>query len=251
MTNEMNAVAIVQARMGSTRLPGKVMLPLDAAHVLTHTVGRSRRADVLDDVVVATSTEPQDEIIERFGERTGVTVYRGSESDVLDRMYRCAADVGAGTIVRITADCPLVHPGTIDAVVRPVVTGRVDYAANILDRTFPRGLDVEVFTFGSFERVHDAATKPHQREHVTPYYREHPEEFELLNVTSDTVFSASQFRNRTDLRLTLDEAADYDVLREIYERVPYDDIVPIRDAIQYVDKHELMNVNETVTQKEV
>ncbi|GAA0547391.1 hypothetical protein GCM10008994_22820 [Halorubrum ejinorense] len=164
-------------------------------------------------------------------------------------MYDAARTANADVIVRITGDCPLIDPGTIDAVVRPIQDGATQYAANIFERTFPRGLDVEAFTFESFERVANETTEPHHREHVTPYYREESERFKTASITSDTVFNDSQFQDRDDLRLTLDEAADYEVLRRIYDHVPYDDILPIRNAIRYVDENDLMELNASVEQK--
>ena len=245
----MQTNAVIQARVGSTRLPGKVMYPLDGKHALNHVVARTKSASLVDKTTVATSTETQDDVIDKRMSDSGTYVFRGSESDVLGRMYGAAEAADSDIIVRITGDCPLVDPETIDAVVQPVLDGRAHYAANIFERTFPRGLDVEAFTFKSFSRVHDEATDPHHREHVTPYYRESSEQFDTVSVTSDSVFDDTQFRNRGDLRLTLDEADDYDVLYRIYENVPFDDILPIRDAIGYVDEHGLMELNGNVEQK--
>lgn len=242
-------IATIQARMGSTRLPGKVMLPIADDHVLTHDVRRVSVADHVDNVVVATSKQTADDIVARYAARAGADVHRGSESDVLGRMYDAARNADADVVVRVTGDCPLVDPDTIDEVVSRVVDGDAEYAANITERTFPRGLDVEAFTFESFERVHEEATEPHHREHVTPYYREDPNRFITESVVSADVFDEQDFQNRDDLRLTLDEADDYEVLREIYENVPFDDILPIREAIQYVDEHDLMELSASVEQK--
>ena len=242
-------VAIIQARMGSTRLPGKVMLPIADDHVLTHDVRRVSVADHVDNVVVATSKQTADDIVTRYAARAGADVHRGSESDVLGRMYDAARNADADVVVRVTGDCPLVDPDTIDEVVSRVVDGDAEYAANITERTFPRGLDVEAFTFESFERVHKEATEPHHREHVTPYYREDPDRFTTESVVSADVFDEPKFQNRDDLRLTLDEADDYEVLREIYDNVPFDDVLPTRDAIRYADENDLMSLNAAVEQK--
>lgn len=244
-------VAVIQARMGSSRLPGKVLLPLDREHVLTHVVRRVDRADAVDETVVATSTEQSDDIVEWFGREHDVPVHRGSESDVSERMYEAARKHDADNVVRVTGDCPLIHPDTIDAVVSALQGDEVDYASNTISRTFPRGLDVEAFTMESFEQVRREGSQKRHREHVTPYYRENPDVFELTNVTSDTVFDDPRFEERADLRLTLDEADDYRVIREIYENLSYDAIVPIRDAIRYVDRHDLMEMNRSVSQKEL
>lgn len=247
----MKTVAVIQARMGSTRLPGKVMLPLDGEPVLAHDVQRIETATRVDETVVATSERTADDIVARYAERAGATVFRGSESDVLGRMYGAASEAGADVVVRITADCPLVAPTVIDAVVDTLSTEGFDYASNTAERTFPRGLDVEAFGFDSFERVDAEATEPHHREHVTPYYREHPDVFETGNVTSEEVFEEARLVDRTDLRLTLDEADDYELLRAVYEGVPFDGVLPFGEAVGYVDEHGLGDTNATVEQKEV
>lgn len=242
-------ISVVQARMGSSRLPGKVMLPLSGEHVITHDVRRVKSAECVTETIVATSRQTADDIIARYALRAGADVFRGGESDVLGRMYDAARSTDADVIVRITGDCPLIDPEIIDAVVQEVTDSNVQYATNIFERTFPRGLDVEAFTFESFERVHEEATEPHHREHVTPYYREQKNMFSVKNVTSEEVFDEPQFQNRGDLRLTLDEADDYEVLRTIYENISFDDILPIREAIRYVDKNDLMDLNADVEQK--
>jgi len=226
-----------------------MMLPLAGEHVLTHDIRRVSAADHVDEVIVATTKKTADDIIYRYATRVGAMVFRGSESDVLGRIYDAAQTTNAEIIVRITGDCPLVDPDTIDAVVTSVVEDGIDYAANIFERTFPRGLDVEAFSFESFERVHQKATEPHHREHVTPYYREEANRFTTERIISTEVFDEQQFQNRDDLRLTLDEAADYEVLRTIYENVAFDDILPIREAIRYVDQNDLMSLNAAVEQK--
>jgi len=246
-----HTVAILQARMGSTRLPGKVLLPLDCEHVLAHDVRRVRAADLVDTVVVATSTETADDAIEQFGSTRCIDTHRGSEENVQQRLYEAASAHDADTIVRITADCPLIDPKTVDTVISKVNEGSADYASNTVRRTFPRGLDVEAFTFESFEDVVLAAMTQAEREHVTPYYRDNPDEFDLVNVTSDEVFDEEQYIDRTDLRLTLDEAADYRLLKRIYDDLEYSGTIPIRKAIDHVDAEGLSDLNEAVRQKEI
>ncbi|MDL0131503.1 glycosyltransferase family protein [Halobacterium salinarum] len=245
-----HTVAVIQARMGSTRLPGKVLLPLDCDHVLSHDIRRVSAAETVDSVVVATSTETADDAIEQFGSIRGIDTHRGSEKNVQQRLYEVASAHDADTILRITADCPLIDPKTIDTVVSRVNEGRAEYASNTTHRTFPRGLDVEAFTYESFENVVSAATTQAEREHVTPYYRNNPEEFELVNVTSDEVFDEEQYIDRTDLRLTLDEAADYRLLKRIYDELKYSGTIPIQKAIDHVDDEGLSELNEAVRQKE-
>jgi spore coat polysaccharide biosynthesis protein SpsF len=236
--------------MGSTRLPGKVLLPLAEKNVLEHVISRVERARMIDTVVVATSSEQQDDIIGQISPEFGAEVYRGSEPDVLGRMFQAAKKHGSEIVVRTTADCPLLDPSVIDASVEKLKRTGADYTSNIQHRTFPRGFDVEAFGFDSFVRVHDEAIKQHHREHVTPYYHENPDEFELMNVTSEDVFSDDNLRNRTDLRLTLDEAADYKLLRRIYDGIPHEEISTKR-VIEYIDENSLEQINAHIEQKEV
>lgn len=247
----MKIVAIIQARMGSTRLPGKVMLPLGCRFVLQHVVKRVRHAERVDQTIVATSNKSRDDIIARFTPRFGVNVYRGSETDVLERMFQAARIHDADTVVRVTADCPLIDPEVVDVAIRRRKKAGVDYCSNIQKRTFPRGLDIEAFTFDSFARLKDQAMETHHREHVTPFYRENPDRYKLESVTSDMIYDEPTFRNRTDLRLTLDEASDYDLLNRIYTEVSYEEVLPVKDAIRYVDENGLETLNKDIERKSV
>ena len=242
-------VTIIQARTGSTRLPGKVMYPLDGTHTLAHVINRVSTAEIVDNTVVATSTEPPDDIVERCASMAGADVVRGSESDVLSRFHRAAKRYCPDVLVRVTADCPLISPDTIDQVVQRLIETDADYSTNIIERTFPRGLDVETFTFESFKQVHRESTASHHREHVTPYYREQTDQFDLVSVTSDEVFDERWMQDRTDLRLTVDEADDYELLWEIYDRIEYDEILPIKEAVKLVDREDLHELNANVRQK--
>lgn len=245
----MHIVAVIQARMGSSRLPGKVMLPLAGEHVLTHDVRRVDAAETVDETVVATSTGTQDDIVARYAERAGADVFRGAENDVLNRMSRAAREADADVVVRVTGDCPLVAPEAIDAVVCRLRETGADYASTTVERTLPRGLGAEAFTFESFERVQKRANEPYEHEHVTPRYYENPKEFHVRTVTSEAVFDADRHRDRTDLRLTLDEADDYDLLRTIYEGIEWDGVLDARDAIDFVDENDLEILNRGVQQK--
>lgn len=243
--------AIIQARTGSTRLPGKVMYPLDGQPALEHVVSRTARADSVTNVVVATSTEPQDDVVAQYAPTFGADVVRGSEANVLSRFERAVEEYDPEIILRITGDCPLIDPTTIDRVISSIIDRKADYASNISHRTFPRGLDAEAFTAKSFETVVSEATTQTEREHVTPYYRKNPKKFNIDNVTSDQVFSEAKYTNRTDLRLTLDEADDYHLVERIYDMLEYDDILPIQDVIDFVDSKELAKMNDSVRQKNV
>ena len=203
--------AIVQARMGSTRLPGKVLADICGATMLARTVYRTQQAAMLDSVIVATSTETEDDAVLTESEAIGVEVFRGSEQDVLDRYYQAARYQRLDVIVRITADCPLIDPGIIDRVVTAFVERRPDYASNVLERTYPRGLDTECIDAGALGVAWALAKEPYQRTHVTPFFYENPDQFRLVSV------KASQ-----DLhghRWTVDTAADLEFVRAVYGRL--------------------------------
>ncbi len=242
-------VAIIQARMGSSRLPGKVKLPLKGKHVLERVLERITEAENVDDVVVATSTGRQDDIIEKIL-ADKVSVHRGSEEDVLGRMFEAAEKSDADTIVRITGDCPLLSPKTLDKVVEKLHKEDADYAANILERTFPRGFDVEAFTFSSFQTVEENSGQEHHREHVTPLYRE-SNQFKTVNVESKEVFDDEKLIDRADLRLTLDEADDYMLLRKIFEELDEEELLDEKEIIREVEKENLHKINKDIEQKEV
>jgi spore coat polysaccharide biosynthesis protein SpsF len=210
----MKIVAIIQARMGSSRLPGKILRRLLDDTVLGHVVKRARAAGKIDQVVVATTLSSMDEVVVREAERLGVTATRGSEVDVLDRFYRAARQVQADVIVRITSDCPLLDPALVDDMVGKFMSlkaggASVDYLSNTVIRTYPRGLDAEVFTFDALEKAHTQAASTAEREHVTPYLYRHSE-----------VFRIEQYTGQQDLshhRWTLDTIEDWQLLSAIFD----------------------------------
>lgn len=165
---------IVQARMGSSRLPGKVMMPLAGKTVLSHALGRCRAIDGVDTICCATTHAPEDTPIATEAERCGATVYRGSPSDVLDRYLRAAEMIGADVVMRVTSDCPLIDPEICGAVLRLRTEKGVEYAANNMPPSWPHGLDCEAFSTTSLARAAEKADEPYEREHVTPWLRTHP-----------------------------------------------------------------------------
>ena len=232
----MTVVALIQARMGSTRLPGKVMLPLDGVPVLTHDIRGAAAAETVETVVVATSQRRQNDVIERHARREGVGCFRGSETDVLGRLYAAARQYDADCIVRLCGDHPLVAPEMIDTAVRHIVDSDVELVSNRLKRTFPRGVAVEAFTMEAFATLERLADEDH-RETVTTYYRDHLDEFSHRHLVADDVFDRSfrtEFPDLTRFRVVLDEPDDYERLRRIYEAVPYDTTLDLRDAVRYL-----------------
>src|SRR3989344_7618105 len=168
---------IVQARMGSTRLPGKILMPLKGKPMLGWQLERLKRAEELDQIILATTNKKSDDQVAALGEACDVTVFRGDEEDVLDRYYRAAKEAGADIIVRVTGDCPLIDPAVVDEVVRHFRRANVDYTKH--PENYPEGLDTEVFSFAALERAWQNAQLPSEREHVTPFIRNHPELFRV------------------------------------------------------------------------
>jgi spore coat polysaccharide biosynthesis protein SpsF len=207
----MNVVAIIQARMGSTRLPGKVLRDIAGDTMLARVVRRAQLARSLSAVVVATSVAPSDDAIVAECARLGVPVFRGHEQDVLDRYWQAACAHQADVVVRITADCPLVDPGVVDQVVAAFRDARPDYASNVLERTYPRGLDTEVMALATLEQTWREADRPYQRAHVTPYIYQNPDRFRLLSVRADADYSA--------YRWTVDTPEDLAFVQAVYARL--------------------------------
>lgn len=205
--------AIIQARMSSTRLPGKVLLPLGNTTVLGHTVRQVRKAVSIGKVVVATSTDQSDDTLAQYCRDENIEVFRGSLTDVLDRYYQCASAVGAEHIARITSDCPLIDPAIIDMVAGRYQKEGCDYiSTGRVSSTFPDGMDTEIFSFSTLERAWTDAKLASEREHVTPYIWNHPELFSVIEVRHGTDLSS--------VRLTIDEPQDYEVLTAIVSQVP-------------------------------
>ncbi len=210
----MKVVGILQARMGSTRLPGKVLMQAAGMPLIRHMVDRVRRASRLDELWLATSVDASNDPLADEMASAGIPVFRGSEDDVLSRFAAVAERTGADWIVRLTGDCPLHDPAIIDAVIAFAVDhgDRYDYVCNSLRPTYPDGLDVEVFTRDALARAAREAKTPLQREHVTPFIHRHhdgPGPFRVGHYLGPADFS--------HLRWTVDEPEDYQVVKEIFD----------------------------------
>ena len=240
----MKTFAIIQARMGSSRLPGKVLMDLGGETVLGRVVHRLERSREIDDLVVATTAEPADEAIVRACEGLHVRCFRGSEHDVLDRYYQAAHFYSADAVVRVTSDCPVIDPELVDETVRKFREERADYASNVFPRTYPRGLDAEVFTIAALDRAWNEAREPHQREHVTPYLYEHPHIFRLASVSGGV--------DHSGYRWTLDTREDLELLRAIYSRFDGRDDFSWQEVLHLMEREpELAELNSQVLQKSV
>lgn len=244
----MKIVCIIQARMGSTRLPGKVMLDLCGKTVLERVVERVKRIKNIDEIVVATTTKKDDDIIIEKALNCGVKVFRGSEEDVLSRYYLAAKKYDANVIVRITSDCPLIDSIVTENIIYYYLKNiyKFDYVSNTLTRTYPRGLDTEVFSFESLERAFQNATLDRDREHVTTYIWKNPDVFKLGCYKNDKDYS--------HLRWTLDTSEDYELIKRIYNHFcSFNNMnFNMKDVINLyeIDK-KLNDINNMVKQKEV
>jgi glutamate-1-semialdehyde aminotransferase/spore coat polysaccharide biosynthesis protein SpsF (cytidylyltransferase family) len=208
--------AILQARMGSSRLPGKTLVDVAGRPLLGHLVDRARRIPGLERVIIATTDRPADRAILDFAAAEGLAAYAGSEDDVLDRFYQAAARFGVSVVVRVTPDCPLLDPAVAGLVLARYLEARggLDYAGNTQPPTFPDGQDTEVFSAEALARAWREAGLRSEREHVTPYIWKHPDRFRLANVRHAEDLSV--------LRWTVDEAADLEFVRAVYARLGAD-----------------------------
>jgi spore coat polysaccharide biosynthesis protein SpsF len=230
-------VAILQARTGSTRLPGKVLFDLAGEPLLARVISRLKTAERPDRLVVATTETDADAAVEWFAHRQGVGTYRGSETDVLSRYYEAAKAFDADVIVRLTTDNPFLAPEVVDEVIRTRFRTGAEYCSTEFEDTLPEGIGAEAFTMESFRTVHEKSTDSVEREHVTPYFRSHENEFEVASVTSADVYEQPELLNRTDLRLTMDTPKDYQYLTTLLEELDADVNVPLGQVIQHLDEH--------------
>lgn len=243
----MKIIIISQARMTSTRLPGKVLKEVLGKSLLEYHIERLLQVELADKLVIATTTNDTDQPIVELCEKLGVAYYRGSEEDVLSRYYEAAAQFGADVVIRVTSDCPLIDPGVVDKVIGMYIDNRdtYDYVSNALKRTYPRGLDTEVFSMATLEKAYKEAREQPEREHVTPYVYRHPELFRLANCGGSADYSQH--------RWTVDTPEDFELIRLILEELyPVNERFTWLDVLELLSKHsEWVEINAGVEQKEV
>jgi spore coat polysaccharide biosynthesis protein SpsF len=239
--------AIIQARMGSTRLPGKVMKDLKGKPVLWHVIERVKQAENIDQIIIATTTHRRDEIIFEKAKEWGVKAYRGSEEDVLERYYEAANNYETDTVVRITSDCPLIDPHVIDEIVKYYNNNDYTLVTNagsdLNNRTYPRGLDTEVFSFEVLEKAYKNVEKKYQREHVTPYIYEN----------YNDIFYYKNNKDLSNYRLTLDTKEDFELIKILYDKLYQGEHdFYLNEIIEVLNKNkELLKINQKIKQKEL
>lgn len=241
----MKVVAIIQARMGSTRLPGKVMMQLQNQSVLKHVINRVSKVDLINQVVIATTKNEIDDVIVDEAYKAGATVYRGSEDDVLSRYYEAALKWSADIVIRITSDCPLIDHVVLSEILEFYLDNNYDYVSNTLSRTYPRGLDIEVFSFPCLEKVYKSAQHPEYREHVTPYIYGNTEKFKIYDFQSPENFS--------QYRWTLDTIEDWTLIEIIYNTLYKDKrIFEWMEVVRLMEENpHFLDINAHVEQKKL
>lgn len=235
----MTTAIILQARMGSTRLPGKVLLSIEGKTVLEHMLARLASVNGIDCLVVATTINPIDLPIVSLADALGVSCFRGEEEDVLSRFYHAAMEANASCVVRCNADCPLIDPQIVEHVVSTFLTNseRFDYVSNILSPTYPTGMHCEAFSFESLRQAYTCAVDPLEREHVTPYIYRRPNLFRLHNVALSCDLSAH--------RWTLDLLEDFELITKIYKELYKDNpLFDMQSIIRLLEKNpDWSNIN--------
>ena len=241
-----SVIAIIQARMGSTRLPGKVLLDIEGESMLTRVMSRLGRSNLLDKLVVATTALSRDDELADYCETQNWFFHRGDEDDVLDRYYQTAVAHQADIIVRITSDCPLIDPDVVDDLVRQFLAHQpdVDYMSNFEpERTYPRGLDAEILTFSALERAWQEDKNPAWREHVTPYIYRNRDQFEVKGYVNNVDYSTK--------RWTVDTPEDLTFVRQIYASFGHDRFSWL-ELLERLRMHpEWERINHDVEQKKI
>lgn len=239
--------AIIQARMTSSRLPGKVLMRIEGKPMLWHVINRLKFSEKIKEIILAIPDNRENDILERFANNFKIKYFRGSEYDVLSRYYETAKRFKCSIVARITSDCPLIDPRVVDQVASKYLELNTDYTSNSLKKSFPRGLDVEVFNFDVLERANQEAKRDYQREHVTPYIYENPKIFKLQNIQAEGELK------RPELRLTVDAKEDLELVKEIYKHLYKENkIFYAKDIINLLDKYpEFKKINAKIKQKEL
>jgi len=239
-----NICCIIQARIGSTRLPGKVMMNVENQKpVLYFVIKQLQECKLIDKIIVATTTNAEDDQIVNYSKNLGIDCFRGSSKDVLDRYYQCAKEYSVSTIVRITSDCPLIDPEIVDSVINMFENNSYDYITNFLpNSTFPNGVEVEVFSMNGLEKVWKKAKLPSEREHVTPYFSNHKDEFEITNIKNP--------ENLSHLRWSVDRIEDLKLVRLIVSKIKKRPIL-MKNIVDLFNKEpELFKINKNVNRDE-
>lgn len=243
----MKVAAIIQARMTSTRLPGKVLKEVLDKPLLEYQIERVRKSKLINEVIIATTTNSTENPIIEFCDRLNINYYRGSEENVLERYYNAALKYNADIIVRLTSDCPVIDPFEIDKAINYYLENQnsFDYVSNTLIRTYPRGMDTEVFPFTILEKTYNEAKQQHEKEHVTPYIYSNPDKFRLGFV--------SYHKDISKYRWTVDTEEDFTLISKIIEALYLrDSDFSMDDIVSIIENNpDWQQINSHIEQKKL
>ncbi len=242
---ELKTVLITQARIGSTRLPGKVLMEINQTPLLKIHLDRLKKSKNIDKIIVATTDNVEDNIIDKLASEWGYEVFRGSENDVLDRFYKAVKDLNPLWVVRVTSDCPLIDPILVDKVIEVTQAESEDYGSNAIDETFPDGQDVEVFKFTALENAWMNAKKESEREHVTPYIKNNS------NRKGENIFSLLSYKNNIDyskIRMTVDEPSDFELINKVITELGFNK--SWLEYTEYIINNKLVEINGNIIRNE-
>ena len=233
----MNIGVVIQARLGSSRLPGKTLMNVDSSHtVLEYVIQQLSHSKFSEKIFVATTTNSEDDEISTLAKKLNKKIFRGSSENVLERYYECAKKFSLDIIVRITADNPLIDPQILDDMMKEFLSSKLDYLSNAIDRTFPYGTEVEIFDFKTLEFIWKNAKRKSELEHVTIYIQNNPEKFKIKNVKHPT--------NISHLRWTVDRENDLELVKLIAKKIKKRPIL-LSDILNLFEKEpELIRINE-------
>ena len=238
---ELKTVLVTQARTGSTRLPGKVLMEVNRTPLLKIHLDRLKQSKKVDKIIVATTMNSEDNIIEQLASDWGYEVFRGSENDVLDRFYHAVKSLNPLWVVRVTSDCPLIDPMLLDNIIEAVQLESKDYGSNVIDESFPDGQDVEVFKFTALEKAFIEAIKTSEREHVTPFIRNNS------NLKNGKIFSAISYKNNIDysnIRMTVDEPNDFELINKVITEFGINK--SWLEYTEYIISNKLVEINDNI-----
>lgn len=238
-------ICIIQARLGSTRLPNKIIKKIGHRTVIELVINRVKLIKNIDEIIIATTTNKNDDLLVKYLEELNIKYFRGAEQDVLERYYLAARKYNADTIVRVTSDCPFLDYKISEEIINFYLSNNeYDYVSNTIDRTYPRGLDTEVFSFSALETAYVEAKEKFQREHVTPYIWGNNRRFNIYSYKSSV--------DNSDLRITLDTEEDLKLIRIINDKLSHDEYFLLNDILKLVKKYPMIKeINKDIEQKKI
>lgn len=240
----MNIGVIIQARMGSTRLPGKIMKKIEQKTVIEYVISSLEKSEFIQEIIIATTKNKEDDVIEDKVKKLGKKIYRGSQDNVLERYTFAARENKLDIVIRITSDCPLIDVNIVDSIIKEFIDKKPDYISNTIKRTYPRGMDCEVFSINALERAYRDAESESDKEHVTPYIYKNPDKFKISNYCAD--------EDNSKYRITLDVEEDFEVISFIIKEINNKRLdFSYESVIKIIEDSKIYTINQHVEQKNI